>query len=72
MKDPDNDVDEKYTDIIHEKMKTVLHLAVQNEYIYIIKLLLKRKAIDIDVKDEQWRRPIDIDFIIIDANNIFI
>ena len=36
-----------------------MHLAVENEFLEIIKLLLKNKGIDIDVNDNKGRKPID-------------
>ena len=42
---------------VHEK--TPLHLAVEKEYIEIIKILLENKNIDVDIEDEQGKKPID-------------
>ena len=39
--------------------KTPLHLAVEKEYIEIIKILLENKNIDVDIEDEQGKKPID-------------
>ena len=39
--------------------KTPLHFAVENEYLEILKLLLKNKKINILVEDNQGRKPID-------------
>ena len=36
-----------------------MHLAVENEYIEIIKLLLKNKRIDINVIDDKGRKQIE-------------
>ena len=42
--------------IIHT---TVLHLAAQKENFSIIKLLIIKKGIDINIKDSQGKRPIE-------------
>ena len=39
--------------------KTPLHLAVERQNIEIVRLLLKNKNININIKDEQGRKPID-------------
>ena len=36
-----------------------MHLAVENGYIGIIKLLLECKEIDINIEDEQGKKPFD-------------
>lgn len=48
--------DEKYS----YKVKTALHLAVENGNIAIINLLLNNKNIDVNAKDDQGRKPIDL------------
>ena len=45
--------------LIFFKIKTPLHLAVEREYIKIIKLLLENKDIDISIKDNHDKKPID-------------
>ena len=40
--------------------KTALHIAVENNNIEIIKLLLENKNIDVNVKDEKGRKPIQL------------
>ena len=44
---------------LNENLKSPLHLVVEKEYIEIIKLLLKNKYIDVNIKDNQGRKPID-------------
>ena len=39
--------------------KTPLHLAVEKNYIKIIKILLAHKNIDVDIEDKQGKKPID-------------
>ena len=39
--------------------KTVLHFATQNNNTEIIKLLLEKKGIDINIKDSNGKKPID-------------
>ena len=39
--------------------KTPLHFAVEKGYFEIIKLLLTNKKIDIQIEDDQGRKPID-------------
>ena len=39
--------------------RTALHLAVEEKYVDIIKLLLDHKGIDTEVKDENDKRPND-------------
>lgn len=39
--------------------KTCLHFAVEKGYLEIIKLLLKSNGININVKDDQGKKPID-------------
>ena len=41
------------------QIQTPLHLAVKNEYLDIIILLLKKNGINIDIKDDKGRKPID-------------
>lgn len=41
------------------KEKAPLHLAVEMEYIEIIQLLLNKKSINVDIKDDQNKKPID-------------
>ena len=36
-----------------------MHLAVEKGYLEIIKLLLKNKNIDVQIEDNQGRKPID-------------
>ena len=38
---------------------TPLHLAVQREYIDIIKLILQNKDVNVDIEDDQGKKPID-------------
>lgn len=45
--------------LIFQSYKTALHLAVQNNNIQIIKLLLKMKDIDINIEDSLEEKPID-------------
>ena len=45
--------------ILYYFYKTPLHLAVEKGYLEIIKLLLKNKDININVDDDQCRKPID-------------
>lgn len=41
------------------EQKTALHLATEIENIDIIKLLLKKKEININIKDSKGKKPID-------------
>ena len=36
-----------------------MHLAIQNNNVEIVKLLLEKKDIDINIKDNQGKKPID-------------
>ena len=43
----------------HLEQKAALHLAVEIENLEIIKLLLEKKEIDINIEDSHGKKPID-------------